>query len=103
MTGRPSHAPFATACWRAACASLMLFAALILAVAAPMPAFAHHGWSGYDSSTLLILSGTITDVQYGNPHVMVTLAVPEEEEEHAEGEVHEEAEIEDPPTVTVVM
>ena len=92
--------------WRAAWASLMLVAAL-LAGAVPAPALAHHGWSGYDSSTLLTLTGTIVDVQYGNPHVMVTLAVPqaEPEAEHEEGEIHEEeeAKVQDPPTVTVVM
>ena len=88
---------------RAVGAALLLVAALLVG-AVPAPALAHHGWSGYDSSTLLTLSGTITDVQYENPHVMVTLAVAEEEEEHAEGEVHEEeAEIEDPSSVTVVM
>lgn len=81
----------------------MLVLALVVGTIPP-PARAHHGWSGYDSSSLLALSGTIVDVQYGNPHVMVTLAVPHEEEEHAEGEVHEEeAEIVDPPSVTVVM
>jgi hypothetical protein len=70
-----------------------------------VPALAHHGWSGYDSSTLLSLSGTIVDVQYVNPHVLVTMAVAEEpEEEHVEGEMHEEeAEIEDPHSVMVVM
>ena len=88
---------------RAVGAALVLVAALLVGTI-PVPALAHHGWSGYDSTNLLTLSGTITDVQYENPHVMVTLAVAEEEEEHAEGEVHEEeAEIEDPPSVTVVM
>jgi hypothetical protein len=89
--------------WRAACVSLLLVAVLAVATV-PVPALAHHGWSGYDSATLLTLSGTITDVQYENPHVMVTLEVAEEpEEEHAEGEIHEEAEVEDPSHVTVVM
>lgn len=88
---------------RAALATLALAMTLLLVVA-PAPVLAHHGWSGYDSSTLLTLTGTITDVQYGNPHVMVTLAVPQEaEEEHVEGEVHAEEEIVDPPTVSVVM
>ncbi|HZO26449.1 MAG TPA: DUF6152 family protein [Chloroflexota bacterium] len=88
---------------RAVGAALVLVAALLVGTI-PGPALAHHGWSGYDSSTLLTLSGTITDVQYENPHVMVTLAVAEEEEEHAEGEVHEEeAEVEDPSSVIVVM
>jgi hypothetical protein len=84
-------------------AALALLTTLLVALV-PAPALAHHGWSGYDSSTLLTLTGTITDVQYGNPHVMVTLAVPEEaEDEHAEDEAHKEGEIEDPPDVTVVM
>ena len=75
--------------------SLLLAAALLLAVSAT-PAQAHHGWSGYDSSTLLALTGTIVDVQYGNPHVMVTLEVPAEPEE--------DGTIEDPPAMlTVVM
>ena len=88
---------------RAALATLALAMTLVLAIA-PTPARAHHGWSGYESGTLLTLTGTITDVQYGNPHVMVTLAVPQEaEEEHMEGEVHAEEEIVDPESVTVVM
>jgi hypothetical protein len=83
--------------------ALALVTTLLVAVI-PAPALAHHGWSGYDSSTLLTLTGTITDVQYVNPHVMVTLAVPlEAEDEHAEDEAHKEAEIVDPPDVTVVM
>jgi hypothetical protein len=87
--------------WQALLASLALTVVLLVGT---VPALAHHGWSGYDSSTLLTLTGTIAAVQYENPHVMVTLDVAEEpEEEHVEGEVHEEAEIEDPPSVTVVM
>ena len=107
MPRRTSRFSLDAASWRAAYASLVLVVALFVAVASPLPAFAHHGWSGYDSSTLLTLSGTITDVQYGNPHVMVTLAGPqtEPEAEHEEGEIHEdeEAKVQDPPTVTVVM
>jgi hypothetical protein len=40
-------------------------------------AAAHHGWSGYDSSKALKLSGTIEDSSYENPHGMVTLKTPE--------------------------
>lgn len=128
MTSRPLPATLARQAWRAAGSALALVAALLLGTSSAAPALAHHGWSGYDSSTLLTLTGTIVDVEYGNPHVMVTLAVPQEEEEahaegetyegaeaqaegelheeaeaHAEGEYHEEAEVVDPPTVTVVM
>jgi hypothetical protein len=38
---------------------------------------AHHGWSGYDSSTVLKLSGTIRESGYGHPHGYIRLAVPE--------------------------
>jgi hypothetical protein len=33
-----------------------------------MPALAHHGWSEYDSTSLLQLSGTIRDSGYEHPH-----------------------------------
>lgn len=71
--------------------------ALLLGGAAfSAPARAHHGWAGYDSSTLLPVTGTITEVQYGNPHVLVTLEVPAEPEE--------DGTIEDPPAfLRVVM
>jgi hypothetical protein len=74
-----------------------VLAAIVLALTISVtPAQAHHGWSGYDSSTLISLTGTILEVQYGNPHVMVSLEVPSEPEE--------DGTIEDPPTVlTVVM
>ena len=55
----------------------------------------HHGWTGYDSSTLLSLTGTILDVQYGNPHVLVNLEVPAEPEE--------DGTIEDPPIALMVV
>lgn len=75
---------------------LSLLAAIVLALTVTVtPAQAHHGWSGYDSSTLLALSGTILEVQYGNPHVMVSLEVPSEPEE--------DGTIEDPPTVLMVV
>ena len=103
MLSRTSPRSIDWSSWRAVCAALALVLALVVG-AIPAPALAHHGWSGYDSSTLLTLTGTIVDVQYGNPHVMVTLAVaPEPEEEAHEDEAHKEAEIEDPPSVTVVM
>ena len=47
--------------------------AFALALLAAAPAAAHHGWSGYDSSRLVTLEGTVQAVSYGNPHVLVTL------------------------------
>ena len=44
------------------------------ALAAPAGlAWAHHGWSGYDSSKLVRLEGTVQAVSFDNPHAQVTL------------------------------
>jgi hypothetical protein len=51
----------------------------ILALAAlglPAIALAHHGWSGYDSSTALDMEGTIREVGYEHPHGYVKLEAP---------------------------
>lgn len=37
---------------------------------------AHHGWSGYDSSTTLELTGVIKAAGYEHPHGYVNLEVP---------------------------
>jgi hypothetical protein len=89
---RPSSIGMTT---RRAALTAMLLVAAILMGPGPTPAAAHHGWSGYDSSTLLTVSGTILDVQYGNPHVLVSLEVPSEPEE--------DGTIEDPPTVLQIV
>jgi hypothetical protein len=36
-------------------------------------AFAHHGWSGYDESRTLKLTGAIQSASYENPHGAVEL------------------------------
>jgi hypothetical protein len=46
---------------------------LSAALALPALTLAHHGWSGYDSSTLLKLSGTIREAGYEHPHGYVRL------------------------------
>lgn len=38
---------------------------------------AHHGWSGYDSKSVLRLTGTIQESGYEHPHGYIRLAVPE--------------------------
>jgi hypothetical protein len=47
-------------------ASLALFAA---------PALAHHGWSEYDNSKPVKLSGTVTEISYAYPHATIKLDV----------------------------
>ena len=45
--------------------------ALLLMVAAPI--FAHHGTSAYDTTKLTTIMGTVTDFQFNNPHVMISV------------------------------
>ncbi len=39
------------------------------------PAWAHHGWGGYDSTKVLTLTGTIEAAGYENPHGELKLKV----------------------------
>jgi len=57
---------------RAARTGLAVLALLALAV----PALAHHGWSGYDATKELTLTGTIKEAGYEHPHGHVRLEVP---------------------------
>ncbi|HSE94137.1 MAG TPA: DUF6152 family protein [Methylomirabilota bacterium] len=45
-------------------------------VAMVAPAAAHHGWSGYDSSQPLTLTGVIREAGYEHPHGYVRLQLP---------------------------
>lgn len=49
---------------------LVLFAALL---AVPSAALAHHGWSSYDESKPITLSGSLQTVTWGNPHGTATM------------------------------
>ena len=46
-------------------------AGLLLAV--PAAAWAHHGWSSYDETDPITLTGNLTDVVWGNPHGMAKM------------------------------
>ena len=54
---------------------LMLTLAALAAFALHQHASAHHGWSGYDSSKLISLTGPIKSASYDNPHGTLTLTV----------------------------
>src|SRR5690606_7534703 len=43
-------------------------AAAALALAIPAVAYAHHGWSSYDASRPLVVTGPVISSNYGNPH-----------------------------------
>jgi len=50
--------------------------ALVALAAVTAPAAAHHGWSGYDSTRELTLTGIIKEAGYEHPHGHVRLEVP---------------------------
>lgn len=39
------------------------------------PALAHHGWSEYDNTKPVKLTGTVTEVSYAYPHATIQLDV----------------------------
>ena len=49
----------------------------VIIAAASATALAHHGWSEYDSSQPLTLTGTIKESGYEHPHGHVMLETPE--------------------------
>lgn len=51
-------------------------AAIAALLALPAIALAHHGWSEYDSTRLLKLSGKILEYGYEHPHGHIRLATP---------------------------
>ncbi len=51
-------------------------AVLFALTAAAMPAFAHHGWSEYDNSKVLQLTGTVAESGYEHPHGHIRLVTP---------------------------
>lgn len=49
---------------------------LSLVLALPVAALAHHGWSEYDSTKLLKLTGKIIESGYEHPHGYIRLETP---------------------------
>jgi hypothetical protein len=49
----------------------------LTAALAAFPVQAHHGWSEYDSTKTLTLTGTIKESGYEHPHGHVVLDTPE--------------------------
>jgi hypothetical protein len=47
--------------------------ALAAALLAPLPAAAHHGWSGQDNAHVTTLEGPIQAVRYRDPHAEIDL------------------------------
>lgn len=49
---------------------------LLAALAAPLAARAHHGWSSFDQDRPLFLQGRVVSVKWQNPHVELVLELP---------------------------
>lgn len=54
---------------------LAFFAGFAVLLMVSAPAFAHHGASPYDTSKLTTLKGTVSDFQFINPHVVISVDV----------------------------
>jgi len=60
---------------RAMVASFRNKLVVILLTAASMQAFAHHSTAAYDSTKVLTVEGTVTQVQWVNPHSYIYMLV----------------------------
>ncbi|UFP93916.1 DUF6152 family protein [Gloeobacter morelensis] len=56
--------------------TVVILAALTALAGAP-GAFAHHGWSNYNSAETLNVSGKVQSVRYESPHVTIQLQTAE--------------------------
>jgi uncharacterized protein DUF6152 len=54
-----------------------ILGALALIMLAPVAAAAHHGWSSYDSSKPLTVTGVIKEAGYEHPHGHIALQTPD--------------------------
>jgi len=49
----------------------LIWTTTLLLTAAPLAA--HHGWTAYDESAVITITGTIREVAYDNPHATMQL------------------------------
>ena len=59
----------------------LLVATILSAVLVCRPAMAHHGEANYDTEKFTSVKGTVTDFQFINPHVLITVDVKNEKGE----------------------
>ncbi|TDC24533.1 hypothetical protein E1265_09360 [Streptomyces sp. 8K308] len=53
--------------------ALSLLVASVIGLATANPAAAHHGWEEYDTTAAYYVSGTVSEIRWGNPHPEVTI------------------------------
>jgi hypothetical protein len=54
---------------------LAAFLFLVLLCVYAVPASPHHSWSGYDMAHKTTVKGTVTQFQWGNPHMWINFDV----------------------------
>ena len=60
--------------------SLITLGVVIVAVlAVTRPALAHHGGAAFDQTQRITFSGTVTELRFANPHVLIYFDVTNEE------------------------
>jgi Family of unknown function (DUF6152) len=52
--------------------------AVVCLLALCAPTFAHHAWHGYDMANLSTVKGTVTQFDWGNPHVWISFEALDE-------------------------
>jgi len=57
---------------------LALLAGFAVLLAISVPVLAHHGASPYDTSKLTTMKGTVSDFQFINPHVEISVDVTDD-------------------------
>ena len=57
---------------------LALFAVSAVLLTVSSAVFAHHGTAAYDSTKLTTVKGTVTEFQFINPHVVITIEAPDD-------------------------
>jgi hypothetical protein len=76
--------------------ALRVFLGLLVVLGAASPANAHHSWARYDGDHVFTIDGTLTSVEFSNPHVVMHFTGA------AEGEARAEWTMEmDPPTLLI--
>ena len=58
---------------------LIALVAVIALTISSIPALAHHGTAAYDMNRLLTMKGTVTEVDWGNPHTEIYFDVKNEQ------------------------
>jgi hypothetical protein len=57
---------------------LQIGSLVVCLLAVVSPALAHHAWHGYDMDNLTTVKGTVTQFDWGNPHVWISLEMTDD-------------------------